>query len=135
MLLDHIGVAVTDVTAAAAAYALLGFSATEAEDVPLDQVRVVMLPLTNGGRIELLQPLSEESPVARFLQRHGPGLHHVAFRVTDIHATLEAVAAAGLAVIDTAPRPGAGGQLVAFLHPRSLGGVLIELCERGEGQG
>ncbi len=126
---DHLGVAVADLEAALAAYtAGLGLAVHGVEEVPSDGVRVAMLPLADG-RIELLEPTSPAGPVGRFLADRGPGLHHVALAVPDLNAALEQARRAGLRLIDETPRPGAGGRRVAFIHPRSLGGVLIELCQ------
>jgi methylmalonyl-CoA/ethylmalonyl-CoA epimerase len=83
-----------------------------------------------AGRIELIAPIGDDSPVARFLARRGPGLHHLAYRVPDLAATLAEMRARGVPLIDETPRPGAHDRLVAFVHPRGAGGVLIELVQR-----
>lgn len=127
--IDHIGIAVADLDEALAAWSRLGLDRPVIEDVPEQGVRVAMLPV-GGGKIELLAPLSPDSPVGRFLERRGPGLHHVALRVDDIEAALAEAEARGLELIDRQPRIGAGGARIAFVHPRSTGGTLVEFCQR-----
>ncbi|MEZ6194250.1 MAG: methylmalonyl-CoA epimerase [Planctomycetota bacterium] len=130
---DHIGVAVSDLEAAISVYRdVLGMELGGREEVPLDRVRVAMM---RGGDdvIELLEPTEPDSHVARFLERRGPGIHHICLKVDDVAEVLERCRAAGLRLIDEAPRPGAGGCRVAFLHPKSTSGVLIELSEGGHG--
>lgn len=125
--LDHIGIAVPSLATALPLYELLtGAPGSLPEAVPAQRVTVVFVG-TGQGRIELIEPAGADSPIARFLERRGPGLHHLAYRTADIDRTLAACIAAGLEPIDRAPRPGAHGSRVAFLHPRSTGGVLIEL--------
>lgn len=127
--IDHIGIAVADLDEALAAWRRLGLGEAVIEDVPDQGVRVAMLPV-GTGKIELLAPLTPDSPVGRFLERRGPGMHHVAFRVEDLEAALAEAQATGLELIDHEPRTGAGGARIAFLHPRSTGGTLVELCQR-----
>ncbi|REJ38256.1 MAG: methylmalonyl-CoA epimerase [Bacillota bacterium] len=127
--IDHIGIAVADLDEALAAWSRLGLDRPVIEDVPEQGVRVAMLPV-GGGKIELLAPLSPDSPVGRFLERRGPGLHHVALRVDDIEAALAEAEARGLELIDRQPRIGAGGARIAFVHPRSTGGTLVGFCQR-----
>jgi methylmalonyl-CoA/ethylmalonyl-CoA epimerase len=127
--LDHLGVAVADLEQAVAAWNRLGLEPAHIEEVPRDQVRVAFVPF-GGGRLELLEPTAATSPVARFLARRGAGLHHVAFAVTGLAEWLVRLKAAGVRLIDEAPRPGAEGTAVAFLHPAATGGVLVELVER-----
>ena len=109
---------------------LLGLDLLYTETVESDGVRVAVLEF-GGGHLELLEPTGPESPVARFIEKRGPGLHHVALRVSDCGTALQAVADAGFELIDREPRIGAGGKLIGFLHPRSTGGVLLELCQPG----
>ncbi len=106
----------------------LGLEVAHREVVDSQMVEVAMLPVGETN-IELLMPTSEDSPIAKFLERKGPGIHHIAMAVDDIEAALERMEAAGVRMIDTEPRPGAGGTRVAFAHPRSMGGVLVELVE------
>lgn len=129
--LDHLGIAVRDLDATLPLYHdLLGLELLYTETVESDAVRVAVLEF-GGGHLELLEPTSAESPVARFIEKRGPGLHHIALRVSDCEAALSAVAEAGFSLIDTVPRIGAGGKLIGFLHPKSTGGVLLELCQPG----
>lgn len=124
---DHVAIAVHDLGEAVPMYErLTGASGSTPELVPSQHVRVVFV-----GMIELLEPTNDESAVARFLARRGPGLHHVAYRVEDCGAQLARLVAEGFEPVDPRPRTGAGGHRVAFLHPRSTGGALIELVERG----
>jgi methylmalonyl-CoA/ethylmalonyl-CoA epimerase len=125
--LDHVAIAVESLATALPLFeSLIGAEGSATEDVESQGVRVAFVG-SGGGRLELLEPLGPDTAVGRFLQRRGPGLHHVAFRVAELEATLDTLAARGVELIDRAPRPGAGGHRVAFLHPRSTGGVLIEL--------
>lgn len=127
--LEHVAIAVPDLEAAIAVYsALLGRPDSGRESVESEGVRVAFFDL-DGPRLELLEATGEETPVGRFLQRRGPGLHHIAFEVADIEAALERCRAAGLQPVGEAPRMGAGGRKVAFLHPGGTGGVLIELSQ------
>jgi methylmalonyl-CoA/ethylmalonyl-CoA epimerase len=129
--IDHIGIAVHDLESALVPYVEgLGLSVVHEEEVASQKVRVAMLPV-GGTNIELLEPTSEDSPIAKFLERNGPGIHHVALAVEDIEAALERMTGAGVRMIDTEPRAGAGGTRVAFAHPKAFNGVLIELVEGG----
>lgn len=128
--LDHIGIAVESLEASSRLYReVLGIEGQGWEEVPEQQVRVAFFPV-EGSEIELLEPTSESSPIARFLARKGPGIHHLALRVDDLPAALERARQAGLRLLDEEARPGAGGARIAFLHPKDTDGVLIELCER-----
>ncbi len=126
--LDHVAVAVYDLEAAMSRWGLLGLGCTHVEDVPSEGVRVAFLPAGEVA-LELLQPLDPDGPVARFLQARGEGLHHVAFRVPDLHAALNSARASGVRVVEPAPRLGSRGRRVAFLHPKDTAGVLVELVE------
>ena len=129
MKIDHIGIATNGIEEAAAAYRdALGLQVTETEEVSGQQVRVAMLPI-GESRIELLEATSADSPISKFLAKRGPGIHHIALRVEDIRARLADLKSKGTRLIDEEPRTGAGGCLVAFIHPSSTGGVLIELVE------
>ncbi len=128
--LDHIGIAVEDLDAAIELYReKLGFDVEAIEDIPGFGVKVAFLPMGEGS-IELVQPVTGDSAMAKFLEKKGPGFHHLCFRVEDIRAELVRLEAAGVQLVDREPREGAHGTLVAFLHPKSTGGVLIELCEK-----
>ena len=130
MKIDHIGIATNGIKEAAAAYRdALGIQVTETEEVSGQQVRVAMLPI-GESRIELLEATSADSPISKFLAKRGPGIHHIALRVEDIRARLADLKSKGTRLIDEEPRTGAGGCLVAFIHPSSTGGVLIELVEK-----
>ena len=131
--IDHIGVAVEDIDTALAIYEeQFEMAVTHRETVEAQGVEAVLLEV-GEGHVELLRPLAPDTPVGKFLERKGKGLHHVAYSVEDIDATLERVGALGFELIDAAPRPGIGGTRVAFIHPRSLGGVLTEIVEPAGG--
>jgi methylmalonyl-CoA/ethylmalonyl-CoA epimerase len=128
--IDHIGIATKGITDSARVYCdALGLTVGELEEVPSQRVRVAMLPI-GESRIELLEPTSDDSPISKFLNNRGPGIHHIAFGVEDIRAALADLKSKGARLIDEDPRAGSGGCLVAFIHPSSTGGVLIELVER-----
>ena len=130
--IDHTGVAVDDLDAAIKLYEeVLGMPLVHRETVAEQGVEAVLLDV-GDGHVELLSPLGEDTPVGKFLARKGPGLHHVAYAVEDIEATLEQLSAAGVELIDAKPRVGIRDSLVAFLHPRSTGGVLTEIVEPKE---
>jgi len=132
---DHVGIAVTDMDEALVLYRdLLGLELERLETVPQENVQVAFLKLDRqgaAGHIELLAPLSDEGAIAGFISRKGPGLHHVAVAAKDIEIMLERCRQAGVRLIDETPRTGAGGKQIAFLHPKSGGGVLIEICTGG----
>jgi methylmalonyl-CoA/ethylmalonyl-CoA epimerase len=127
--IDHLGVAVASLDKALAFWRdTLGAPASAPEEVASEGVRVVFLPL-GETRLELLEPLSPESPIARFLQKRGEGIHHVCVRVSRLDETVAALKLRGMEVIPPDIRTGAGGRRIAFVHPRSTGGVLLELKE------
>jgi methylmalonyl-CoA epimerase len=127
--LDHIGLAVESLEESLPLYRdLLGLPLLYEETVASDGVRVAVLEL-GGGHLELLEPTGPDSPVGRFLEKRGPGIHHVAMRVKNCATAIAAAQAAGYRLLDEKPRPGAGGKQIAFVHPRSTGGVLLELCQ------
>ncbi|MBA2428731.1 MAG: methylmalonyl-CoA epimerase [Thermoleophilaceae bacterium] len=127
--IDHVGVAVEDLDQAVVLYTeRFGMTEQHRETVEEFGVEAVLLEV-GEGHVELLEPLSEESAIGRFLARNGPGVHHVAYQTDDIDATLERVRTAGVEAIDEQPRTGIRGSRVAFLHPRSTGGVLTEIVE------
>lgn len=127
--IDHIGIAVNSLEEAVSAFsALLGMNVSGEEEVPGEAVRVAFFG-EGYGRIELLEPTGPESPVARFLERRGPGVHHVCLAVADLEATLRRCEARGMQVLAPRIREGAGGHRVAFLHPKTTSGTLVELSE------
>ena len=126
-ILDHIGIAVKDLDAALRFYRdALGLEVQAPEEVPAQKVRAHFVPV-GASSLELLQATAPDSPIAKFLETRGPGLHHITLRVDDIRAALAGIAARGGRLIDPEPRPGVEGSLVAFIHPSSAQGVLIEL--------
>lgn len=128
--LDHIGIAVGDLSQALAFYRdALGLDVAPPEEVPSQRVRAHFVPVGEAA-IELLEPTSPDSPIAKFIAKRGPGVHHVTLRVDDIRETLGRLKARGVRLIDEAPREGAEGALVAFIHPASTHGVLVELKQR-----
>ena len=127
--LDHVAIAVPSITAALPLFeSIVGASGSPLEEVPGQRVNVTFVG-RGPGRLELLEPVSQDSTVQRFLDRRGSGLHHIAYRVADLPRALEKLTAAGVRLIDQEPRIGAEGHRVAFLHPQSTFGVLIELVE------
>ncbi len=130
-IIDHIGIAVNSLREAVPLYeAILGRGATGREEVEGERVRVAFFG-EGTARVELLEATHPDSPIARFVDRYGPGLHHVCLRVSDIESALVRAMDAGAAPIEPGVRTGAGGGRVAFLHPKSVGGVLLELRETG----
>lgn len=131
--IDHIGVAVEDIDAAIELYRdCFGMELAHRETVESQGVEAVLLDV-GDGHVELLAPLGPDTPVGKFLAKNGTGLHHVAYAVDDIDAALEKIAAAGIQLIDSEPRVGIRDSRVAFLHPRSTGGVLTEIVEPAGG--
>jgi methylmalonyl-CoA/ethylmalonyl-CoA epimerase len=130
--IDHVGIAVADLDPAIALYEkTLGMPLVHREKVTEQGVEAVLLDV-GDGHIELLEPLAEDTPVGKFLAKKGPGLHHVAYAVADVNAALDELAGQGVELIDTEPRRGIRDSLVAFLHPRSTGGVLTEIVQPAE---
>ena len=129
--IDHLGIAVPSLDAAVRAYEALGFAVESTHEVPTEKVRAAFLPV-GESRLELLEPTDPSSVIARFLETR-KGLHHICVLVEDIEEALAELKARGVALIDEAPRPGAGGCRVAFLHPRAASGVLLELKEAHSG--
>jgi len=127
--IDHIGIAVSDLDAAIQLYTLLfGRGPDSIEDVPDQKVRTAFFR-AGESNVELLFPTAPDSPIAGFLDKRGPGIHHVCLAVGDLEDALAALKRQGLRLIDETPRRGAHGKRVAFVHPKSLGGVLLELSE------
>jgi len=131
--IDHIGVAVEDIDAALGLYGdSFEMELAHRETVESQGVEAVLLDV-GEGHVELLAPLGPDTPVGKYLAKNGPGLHHVAYAVDDIDAALEKIAATGIQLIDSEPRVGIRDSRVAFLHPRSTGGVLTEIVEPAGG--
>jgi methylmalonyl-CoA epimerase len=127
-IIDHLGIAVKSLAAAKSFYQKLGLETQPEEVVPGEQVRVVMIP-TGESRIELLEPTSEKSAVAKFLAKRGEGLHHVCLRVPDLVAVVAKLKQDGVRLVSDEIKSGAGGHRYIFVHPASSGGVLLELVE------
>lgn len=125
--IDHLGIAVRSLAKAKQFYETLGMQVMPEETVSEEKVRLAMVPV-DGSRIELLEPTEGDSPIGRFLEKRGEGLHHIALQVEDIAGTVERLKAAGTRFISDEIRVGAGGHLYVFIHPSSAGGVLVELC-------
>ncbi len=127
--IDHIGIAVENLEKTVPFYRdVLGLAFLGFEDVPDQKVRVAMFAV-GEARIELLEPTSQDSPIAGFLQSRGQGIHHIAYSVPDADEAVKTLTEAGVDMIDAVPRPGAGGSRIAFIHPRASGRVLTEICQ------
>ena len=134
-MLDHIGIAVESIAGGVELYRTLGLELEGVEEVAGQGVRVGFLPV-GDTRLELLEPMGESSPIAAHLERRGPGLHHICVRVDDIRAAMRDLAGAGYTLLSEEPQTGAHDCLVCFVHPRSTGGVLLELSQPiGDGHG
>lgn len=130
LAVDHVGVAVRLLSDALPFYTgVLGLQVMAEEEIRDQQVRVAFLQL-GETHIELLEPTSDDSPVAKYMEKHGPGLHHIAYAVSDVAAALARAKAAGCRLIDEAPRLGGQGKLIGFVHPKSAHGTLTEFCQR-----
>lgn len=128
--IDHIGIAVKSIEESLKFYEnVLGLKSTGTEVVAEQKVKVAFLP-TGDSEVELLEATSEDSPVAKFIEKNGEGIQHIAYRVDDVEKAIEEMKAQGMRMIDEKPRYGAGGAKIAFCHPKSTGGVLVELCQR-----
>ena len=133
--LDHVGIAVVDLAEALTFYRdALGLEVEAPEDVASQRVRAHFIPLGESA-LELLEATAEDSPIAKYVAKRGPGLHHITLRVDDIRAALAQLKAKGVRLIDETPREGAHGSLVAFIHPSSAHGVLIELKQSVDAAG
>jgi methylmalonyl-CoA epimerase len=129
MKIDHLGIATNGIDGALEFWSdALGLENIHTEVVEEQKVRVAMLPL-GESRIELLEPTAADSPISKFLEKRGPGIHHIAIRVENIDETLKSLKAKGMRLIDEEPRIGAEGCLIAFVHPATAGGVLLELVQ------
>lgn len=128
--LDHIGIAVSNLEEALKLYRdTLGLKVEHVED--FEGMKIAFIPI-GDTEFELLQPTDPASALAKFLEKRGEGIQHIAVRVDDVEKSLEDLKAKGLQVIDQKPRPGAGGARIAFFHPKSTGGILLEICQRQE---
>ena len=127
--IDHIGIAVKNLAESAKLYEMLGIQSTGSEVVAEQQVKVSFFPV-GDSEIELLESTSPDGPIARYIEKIGEGIQHLALRVDDIEAALEELKANGIRLIDEKPRYGAGGAKIAFVHPKSTGGILLELSQR-----
>ena len=129
-VVDHIGIAVKNIDEALKFWeSSLGVKCTGRETVEEQKVTTAFLPIKDS-EIELLEATSEESPIAKFIEKKGEGIHHIALRVNDLEACLAGLKAKGIKLIDEAPRKGAGGAAIAFIHPKATGGILLELSQR-----
>ena len=126
--IDHLGIAVKSLAAAKNIYETLGLSVSPEETVEAEQVRLVMVPV-GESRLELLEPTSDNSPIAKFIAKRGEGLHHVSLRVPDLGAAVERLKKDGVRLVSNDIKVGAGGHRYIFIHPSSAGGVLLELVE------
>ena len=132
--IEHIGIAVTDLESAIDLYeGILGTSCYKIEEVPDQKVRTAFFRI-GETKIELLESTDTEGPIGKFIEKRGEGIHHLAFSVNNIEERLSEASAAGIRLIDNLPRKGADGLDIAFLHPKSTSGVLIELCEKTTGK-
>jgi methylmalonyl-CoA/ethylmalonyl-CoA epimerase len=132
MRIDHLGIAVRSLEEGATFYRALGLELQGIEEVPGQGVRVGFLEV-GESRLELLEPTAESSPIARHLERRGPGMHHLCLQVDNIRSAMDRLASAGYRLLSDEPQPGAHGCLVCFVHPSSTGGVLLELSQPGTG--
>jgi methylmalonyl-CoA/ethylmalonyl-CoA epimerase len=127
--IDHIGIAVRDFSRQLALYEMIfGLKCEKIEEVSEQKVRLAMLPV-GETHFELLEPSAADSPIAKFIAKRGEGIHHIACVVADLEGALEKAKAGNVALIDERPRRGADGRKIAFIHPKSTGGVLFELCQ------
>jgi methylmalonyl-CoA epimerase len=131
--LDHIGIAVENLDIASTEYLKLGYRQTHRETLQSQQVEVSFLAIGTeiSAELELIAPTTNTGPLTKFLAKRGPGLHHICYRVPNIEAELAKLASKGIMSIDKVPRPGARGHVIAFLDPKSTGGILVELCQHG----
>ncbi len=131
---DHIGIAVPSIEEGRKLYEAMGLSVAAIEEVPQEGVRVALIPV-GETRIELLEPTRPDSPIAKFLEKRGPGIHHLCLASDELRADDAVLREAGVALLRPEPTRGAGGCWVQFVHPKSAGGVLLELSQPGEGGG
>jgi methylmalonyl-CoA epimerase len=129
--LDHLGIAVKSIAVAKGIYEKLGLEVSAEEILEGEQVKLVMVPV-GESRLELLEPLGDTSPIARFLSKRGEGLHHISLHVTDLNAVVEKLKRDGVRMFSNEIKVGAGGHRYVFIHPSSAGGVLLELVESAD---
>ena len=127
--IDHIGIAVKSLSESSKLYELLGIKSTGTEEVADQKVKVAFFPV-GDSEVELLESTAPDGPIARYIEKNGEGMQHIALRVDDLDAALAELKAKGVRLIDEKPRYGAGGARIAFVHPKSTGGILLELSER-----
>jgi methylmalonyl-CoA/ethylmalonyl-CoA epimerase len=127
--IDHIGIAVKSLAESSKLYELLGIKSTGTEEVAEQKVKVAFFPV-GDSEVELLESTAPDGPIARYIEKNGEGMQHLALRVDDLEAALAELKAKGVRLIDEKPRYGAGGARIAFVHPKSTGGILLELSER-----
>lgn len=127
--IDHIGIAVNSIEEASKFYTALGLQSQGIEEVAEQKVKVAFFPC-GDSEVELLESTSPEGPIAKFIEKKGEGIQHIAFRVENIEESIAEMMAKGIRMIDETPRYGAGGAKIAFIHPKSTGGVLVELSQR-----
>ncbi|WP_010478988.1 methylmalonyl-CoA epimerase [Thermococcus zilligii] len=127
--IDHVGIAVRNLEEAMKVWEGLGLRVDEVEEVPDQKVRTAIIHI-GESRIELLEPTAEDSPIAKFIEKRGEGIHHIALGVDDMEEHLRELKEKGYQLIDEKPRIGAGGAKIAFVHPKAVTGVLLELCQR-----
>jgi methylmalonyl-CoA/ethylmalonyl-CoA epimerase len=126
---DHIGIAVKSLAESSELYELLGIKSTGTEEVAEQKVKVAFFPV-GDSEVELLESTAPDGPIARYIEKNGEGIQHIALRVDDLDAALAELKAKGVRLIDEKPRYGAGGARIAFVHPKSTGGILLELSEK-----
>ena len=127
--IDHIGIAVKSLSESSKLYELLGIKSTGTEEVAEQKVNIAFFPV-GDSEVELLESTASDGPIARYIEKNGEGMQHIALRVDDLDAALAELKAKGVRLIDEKPRYGAGGARIAFVHPKSTGGILLELSER-----
>ncbi|UCF39081.1 MAG: methylmalonyl-CoA epimerase [Acidobacteriota bacterium] len=129
--ISHVGIATQSIAVMTEFYKLLGLEVEAVESKKADKIRVALMRVGESA-IELMEATDSESPVARFLEKRGEGLHHISLEVDDLETVLNRLKERNIQLIDESPRPGADGRMIAFVHPRSTGGVLVELCQTME---
>ncbi len=129
--IDHVGIAVKSIEESAKLWEALGFVMEGIEEVAEQKVKTAFMPI-GEGEIELLEATDPDSPIAKFIEKKGEGIHHIAIRVDNIESVLASLKEKGVRLLDETPRIGAGGAKIAFIHPKATNGTLLEICERNE---